>query len=85
MIAFIAAAGFVLSTATPLQTSASDRLLDAAGVTLHIRCDGDRQPGVPMVVLEAGAGNSARRGTTCSRRSHGSRASAPRMYSGRRR
>jgi pimeloyl-ACP methyl ester carboxylesterase len=60
MIALIAAAGLALSAATPFQTSASDRLVDAAGVKLHIHCDGVRAPGAPVVVLEAGAGNSAR-------------------------
>jgi pimeloyl-ACP methyl ester carboxylesterase len=60
MIAWVAAAGLAFSTATPLQTSASDRLVDAAGVKLHIHCDGVRAPGAPLVVLEAGAGNGAR-------------------------
>lgn len=41
------------------QTSASDRLLTAAGLRLHIRCDGVRTTGAPIVILEAGAGNSA--------------------------
>ncbi len=36
-----------------------DRTIDAAGVTLHIVCAGERQPRAPLVVLEAGAGNSA--------------------------
>jgi pimeloyl-ACP methyl ester carboxylesterase len=39
---------------------ASDRLLDAAGVQIHIQCDGDRKTGAPLVLLEAGAGNGAR-------------------------
>jgi pimeloyl-ACP methyl ester carboxylesterase len=60
MIAVIAAAAIALATTAPFQTPASDRLLDATGVTLHIRCDGDRKPGAPMVLLEAGAGNSAK-------------------------
>jgi pimeloyl-ACP methyl ester carboxylesterase len=37
----------------------SDRLVDTGGVKLHIQCDGKRTAGAPMVVLEAGAGNSA--------------------------
>ena len=36
-----------------------DRNIDAAGVTLHIVCAGERQPRQPMVILEAGAGNTA--------------------------
>jgi pimeloyl-ACP methyl ester carboxylesterase len=36
-----------------------DRMIDAAGVALHIVCAGERQPRAPLVVLEAGAGNSA--------------------------
>lgn len=36
-----------------------DRMIDAAGVALHIVCAGERRPGAPLVVLEAGAGNSA--------------------------
>ena len=38
---------------------AADRTIDAGGVKLHIVCAGDRQPGTPLVVLEAGANNSA--------------------------
>jgi pimeloyl-ACP methyl ester carboxylesterase len=55
----VVAAALAVSTAAPLQTSASDRLIDAAGLRLHIRCDGIRNPRAPLVVLEAGAGNSA--------------------------
>jgi pimeloyl-ACP methyl ester carboxylesterase len=51
MIAFIAAVAFALAS--------SDRMVDAGGVKLHIQCDGDRASGAPLVVLEAGAGNSA--------------------------
>jgi pimeloyl-ACP methyl ester carboxylesterase len=36
-----------------------DRSVDAAGVTLHIVCAGERRPRQPMVILEAGAGNTA--------------------------
>jgi pimeloyl-ACP methyl ester carboxylesterase len=51
MMAFIAAVAFALAS--------SDRLVDAGGVKLHIQCDGERAPGAPLVVLEAGAGNGA--------------------------
>src|SRR3954469_18554327 len=54
MIPVLAAAWLAVAVAAP-----SDRLVDAAGVKLHIRCDGERAAGAPMVVLEAGAGNSA--------------------------
>jgi pimeloyl-ACP methyl ester carboxylesterase len=54
-----AAGALALSLAAPFQTSSVDRLLDAAGVKIHIQCDGDRKPGAPLVLLEAGAGNSA--------------------------
>jgi len=37
----------------------ADRLLDAGGVKLHIHCAGARSNGQPLVVLEAGAGNSS--------------------------
>jgi len=60
MTGFITAAGFALAAAAPLQTPASDRMVDAGGVKLHIQCDGVRQAGRPMVILEAGAGNSAK-------------------------
>jgi pimeloyl-ACP methyl ester carboxylesterase len=42
-----------------VQVSASDRVVLATGLNLHVRCEGERTPGAPMVVLEAGAGNSA--------------------------
>jgi pimeloyl-ACP methyl ester carboxylesterase len=51
MIAFVASVAFALAS--------SDRLVNAGGVTLHIQCDGERAPGAPLVVLEAGAGNGA--------------------------
>ena len=54
MIPVLAVAWLGLAVAAP-----SDRLVDAAGVTLHIRCDGERAAGAPTVVLEAGAGNNA--------------------------
>jgi pimeloyl-ACP methyl ester carboxylesterase len=36
-----------------------DRSIDVNGTTLHIRCGGERKAGQPLVVLEAGAFNSA--------------------------
>jgi pimeloyl-ACP methyl ester carboxylesterase len=59
MIAFAAVAAFTLWT-TPGQTSAIDSVADVNGLKLHVRCDGVRVPGAPAVVLEAGAGNSAK-------------------------
>jgi pimeloyl-ACP methyl ester carboxylesterase len=40
------------------QPSASDRSVAASGLNLHVHCEGDRPSGAPMVVFEAGAGNS---------------------------
>ena len=54
MIPMVAAAAFVLAASGP-----ADRLVDAGGVKLHMHCDGERKARAPMVVLEAGAGNSA--------------------------
>src|SRR3954470_13384901 len=61
MIALAAfAAAAALSTAGPrLQSSATDRMLTASGLQLHMRCEGNREAGAPLVLLEAGAGNSA--------------------------
>lgn len=36
-----------------------DRVIDVDGVAIHIRCGGERRPSQPLVVLEAGAFNSA--------------------------
>jgi pimeloyl-ACP methyl ester carboxylesterase len=60
MVPFVAAAALALSAAVPTPAPPTDRLFDAGGVALHIRCDGDRRTGAPLVVLEAGAGNSAK-------------------------
>ena len=54
------AVAFALAAAAPFQAAGTDRLVDAGGVKLHIRCDGERAAGAPLVVLEAGAGNSAK-------------------------
>jgi pimeloyl-ACP methyl ester carboxylesterase len=37
----------------------TDRTIDVAGTPIKISCGGERTPGSPMVVLEAGAGNGA--------------------------
>jgi hypothetical protein len=55
MIAVLTLAAAVTTT----DAARVDRMIDAAGVTLHITCAGERQPRAPLVVLEAGAGNSA--------------------------
>ena len=55
MIAVLALSA-VLATADATRV---DRMIDVAGVALHIVCAGERQPRAPLVVLEAGAGNSA--------------------------
>src|SRR5687767_460099 len=41
------------------QPSLTDRTFEVSGLSLHIRCAGERTPGTPLVILEAGAGNSA--------------------------
>jgi pimeloyl-ACP methyl ester carboxylesterase len=56
----IAAAVALALTTVAFQTSAVDRVVDASGVKLHVLCDGVRKAGTPIVVLEAGAGNSAK-------------------------
>ncbi len=48
-----------LAASMSMQASVSDRLIDVGGLTLHVRCAGTRQAPAPMVILEAGAGNSA--------------------------
>jgi pimeloyl-ACP methyl ester carboxylesterase len=50
------AAAPVLSWAQPALT---DRTFEVSGLSLHLRCGGERQSGAPLVVLEAGGGNSA--------------------------
>jgi pimeloyl-ACP methyl ester carboxylesterase len=37
----------------------TDRTFSISGISLHIRCGGAQRTGVPVVVLEAGGGNSA--------------------------
>ena len=38
---------------------APGRLVDVGGWTMHIRCLGPKAPGVPTVILEAGAGDTS--------------------------
>jgi pimeloyl-ACP methyl ester carboxylesterase len=53
-------AALALATAlAAADATPADRTIDAGGVQLHIVCAGERQPRRPLVVLEAGAGNSA--------------------------
>jgi pimeloyl-ACP methyl ester carboxylesterase len=59
VIAFATAAAFALLVA-PGQATATDRMADVSGLKLHVHCDGVHAPGAPTVVLEAGAGNSAK-------------------------
>jgi pimeloyl-ACP methyl ester carboxylesterase len=46
-------------SALALQAPLVDRTFDISGLSLHVRCGGERLPGQPVVVLEAGGGNSA--------------------------
>ena len=55
----VAAIALATLMTPPVQASASDRVVAATGLNLHVRCEGERTSGAPMVVLEAGAGNSA--------------------------
>lgn len=47
------------ATAASAQPTLVDRIFTVDGLKLHLRCGGDRAPASPLVVLEAGAGNSA--------------------------
>ena len=47
------------AAASSAQPTLIDRTFTVNGLSLHIRCGGDRTPASPLVVLEAGAGNSA--------------------------
>src|SRR5438552_2173383 len=50
---------FFVALVTTVDTPAlSDRWVDVGGAKLHIRCGGERKPGAPIVVLEAGAANT---------------------------
>lgn len=51
---------FFVALVTTVDTPAlTDRIVDTHSARLHIRCGGDRKPGAPLVILEAGAANSA--------------------------
>jgi len=50
MVALAIAAALAVADPRP-----ADHMIDVAGGSLHIVCSGDRQPGTPLVVLEAGA------------------------------
>lgn len=53
---------FILALATAAAAWAqplTDRQVPVAGTTMHLRCGGTRAPGAPVVVLEAGASNTA--------------------------
>jgi pimeloyl-ACP methyl ester carboxylesterase len=50
----------VLIAVAVLAFTATDRLVDAGGVILHIRCGGERTAGAPLVVLEAGLGQTTK-------------------------
>jgi pimeloyl-ACP methyl ester carboxylesterase len=52
-------AALTLIAALAAAAAPVDRTVAAGGVALHIVCAGERQPLAPLVVLEAGAGNSA--------------------------
>ncbi|MGH9143433.1 MAG: alpha/beta fold hydrolase, partial [Vicinamibacterales bacterium] len=58
MIGTFATVALAVSMST-VQAPASDRLIEVGGLTLHVRCAGARLAAAPMVILEAGAGNSA--------------------------
>jgi pimeloyl-ACP methyl ester carboxylesterase len=49
----------IVGPSAAAQSVLSDRTFEVNGLSLHIRCGGQRGPGAPLVVFEAGAGNSA--------------------------
>ena len=51
----------ILVSASPglSQPALTDRTFEISGLSMHIRCGGERRPGAPLVVMEAGAANSA--------------------------
>lgn len=55
LFAILAAVAAVGAQPVPLV----NRTLDVSGTSMHIRCGGERKPGEPLVVFEAGGGNSA--------------------------
>ena len=56
LVTCLAVSSWAFITAQPLLT---DRTFEVSGLPLHIRCGGERKPDAPLVVLEAGGGNSA--------------------------
>jgi pimeloyl-ACP methyl ester carboxylesterase len=54
-----ACAVLAVATVSGAQSALVDRTFDVAGLALHIRCGGERVPGSPLIVLEAGAGGGA--------------------------
>jgi pimeloyl-ACP methyl ester carboxylesterase len=50
---------FLLTALGAAQSALEDRMINVSGVMLHIRCGGERRPTAPVVVLEAGADNTA--------------------------
>src|SRR5471032_2666017 len=62
MVSLVTALGLAFALPVSFQTPApaNIRMIDAGGVKLHMLCDGTREPGAPLVLLEAGAGNSGK-------------------------
>jgi pimeloyl-ACP methyl ester carboxylesterase len=50
---------FLLTALGAAQSALEDRMINVSGVSLHIRCGGERRPTAPVVLLEAGGGNTA--------------------------
>jgi len=59
MIRLAALIAAMASGAVQAAPQLADRVVDVNGAAMHIRCGGDRAPGAPLVLLEAGAGNGA--------------------------
>ena len=49
---------FLLAALGATRPGLEDRWISVSGITLHIRCGGERRSKAPMVLLEAGAGTS---------------------------
>src|SRR5947207_174146 len=49
---------FLLTALGATHPVLEDRWISVSGITLHIRCGGERRSKAPMVLLEAGAGTS---------------------------
>ena len=48
----------MLSPLIAAQPALDSRQIEGGGTTFHLRCGGDRRPGVPTAILEAGAGGT---------------------------